>query len=157
MGPYLVSDMGILRVDGHVIQNPVYLWLYEHMPLVSRMHWLHRWLPFLGALILPWSIKGLMQMGRAMWIIPFLLVGEWGWRGHFTVSSTPAIESTCYAGLMYPEKPILLLPFSYSSRAAVFQPLHKHPIVNPIGVSYEASRWPRHIKNFFRNQFINGQ
>ena len=86
MGPYLVSDMGILRVDGHVIQNPVYLWLYEHMPLVSRMHWLHRWLPFLGALILPWSIKGLMQMGRAMWIIH--LLGANGLERAFTVSST---------------------------------------------------------------------
>ena len=108
MGPYLVSDNGIMRVDGHVIQNPAYLWLYEHLPLVARMHWLHRWLPFLGALILPWSIKGLMQMGRAMWIIPLVLIGEWGWKGHFSVSSTPSIESSCYAGLMYPEKPILL-------------------------------------------------
>ena len=146
MGPYLMSDTGLFRVDGHVLQNPIYLWLYEHMPLVSRMHWLHRWLPFLGALILPWSIKGLQQLGRGMWVIPLLLIGEWGWKGHFLVSSTPSIESTCYAGLMYPDKPILLLPFSHSSRGAVFQPIHKHPIVNPIGISYEPSRWPESYK-----------
>ena len=142
IGPYLTSDTGLFRVGGQVLQNPVYLWLYEHMPLVSRMHWLHRWLPFLGALILPWSIKGLMQIGRGMWLIPLLLIGEWGWRGHFEVSSTPSIGSVCYSQFLYPDKPILLLPFSHSSRGAVFQPLHKHPIINPIGISYESSRWP---------------
>ena len=142
MGPYLMSDDGLFRLGNQLLQNPLYLGLYEHLPLVSRMHWLHRWLPFLGALLLPWGVKGLMQLGRGMWLLPLLLVGEWSWRGHFTVSSTIQPESVCYEQLMYPDKPILLLPFSHSSRAAVFQPIHKHPIVNPIGISYEKSRWP---------------
>ena len=142
MGPYLMSDDGLFRVGGQFLQNPLYLALYEHLPLVSRMHWLHRWLPFLSALLLPWAVKGLMQLGKGGWILPVLLVGEWSWRGHFSVSSTVQPESLCYAQLMYPDKPILLLPFTHSSRAAVFQPIHKHPIVNPIGISYEQSRWP---------------
>ena len=143
MGPYVVLDSGPLMLWGRAWENPLYLELFERLPLVSRMRWLHRWLPFLGVFLLPFAIKGLERAGRWKWIVPLFLLGEWGVKGRFDGASTKPIESQCYPSLERGVGSVLLLPFTQSSRASVFQPVHGLPIVNPIGVSYESSRWPQ--------------
>ncbi len=146
MGPYLLFGSGDL-LSGWVLKNPLYLWLYEYLPLVSRMHWPHRWLPFLVALLVPWTTSGVLwsqRVGKLIWFLPVLIVGEWVYKGQWNLSSTEVVTSKCYLQLASenPNSPIVLLPFTHSSRAAVFQPIHQHPIVNPISISYEPSRWP---------------
>ena len=150
MGPYWFSDAGIPGTGQMVFQNPLYMLMYEHVPLIDRMHWLHRWLPFLAALLIPWATTGMHHMairfGKGIWLIPILLLGEWGYKGQMVTSSTEPLQSNCYHDMSKGDTPIVLLPFSYSSRAAVFQPIHGHPIWNPISISYEEARWPLEYK-----------
>ena len=39
MGPYWMTDREPWMPGGFIIENPVYLWMYEYLPLISRMHW----------------------------------------------------------------------------------------------------------------------
>ena len=150
MGPYWLSDAGVHGVGQMAFQNPFYILMYEHVPLIDRMHWLHRWLPFLAALLIPWGTTGLhhmvMRLGKGIWLIPLVLLGEWGYKGQIVVSSTESTDSKCYLEMSKGTTPIVLLPFSHSSRAAVFQPMHGHPILNPISISYDEARWPTEYK-----------
>ena len=150
MGPYWFSDAGIPGAGQIVFQNPLYMLMYEYVPLIDRMHWLHRWLPFLAALLIPWATTGVhhiaIRFGKWIWLVPILLLGEWGYKDQMVISSTEPLQSNCYLDMSRGDTPIVLLPFSYSSRAAVFQPTHGHPIWNPISISYEESRWPQEYK-----------
>lgn len=152
MGPYWMRDAGVWQPGGMALQNPVYLWMYEYVPLVSRMHWPDCWLPVVGLLLLPSSIRGLnrlMDNPRLVWLLgglPVVVLVELWLKGFLPLSHTPVVTaetSTCYAELSEDrvEQPILLLPFAHASRAAVYQPFHQHPIVNPISISYESGRW----------------
>lgn len=159
MGPYWMTDREPWMPGGFIIENPVYLWMYEYLPLVSRMHWPDRWLPIIACLMLPLVSRGLevfFQNQRLRWfqiLLPVVVLVELSIKGMIPLSNTTAVTSEtsqCYSSMKTEsvESPILLLPFAHSSRAAVFQPLHQHPIVNPISISYESARWSTEYQAF---------
>jgi hypothetical protein len=147
-----MTDIEAWRPGGFIVENPVYLWMYETVPLVSRMHWPDRWLPIIACLMLPSVARGLegaFKETRLSWVqfaLPMVVLFELWLKGSVPLSHTTSItaeSSSCYSNMAteHAESPILLLPFAHSSRGAVFQPFHRHPIVNPISISYESARW----------------
>jgi hypothetical protein len=157
LGPYLQTDQGLIGLEeGELVSSPLYLWLYENMPMMGRMHWPERWLGVIISLLLPVVTIGLARFcQRKHWLFLFVLCGVCldsivKQKVPLTLYSVPE----CYLELrQQPEGLVLISPFLYADRSIVYQPIHQHKVVNPIGSSYDKKKW----NDDYRDQILELQ
>ena len=161
LGPYLQTDQGLIGLaEQRLIGSPLYLWMYEHVPLVHRMHWPERWLGVIATLLIPLAVRGLETFSLSKWIVVSVMVFvfvEARFKEQWPLSYTTFEPPKCYLELAdQPDGLLLMSPFIYSSRAIVYQPLHGKDIINPIGSGYDEKKWLEAYHRFLRQMTFIG-
>ena len=119
--------------------------MYEHIPVINRMHWPERWLSVIATLLIPLAVRGLERVSTAKFLVPVAVVlafADAGVKDFWPMSHTTFEPPNCYLQLAnQPDGLLLISPFVYSDRAIVYQPIHRKSIVNPIGSGYDEIKW----------------
>lgn len=125
-----------LATGGAVVENPLYVFLYEHVPYVARLGFPERVAAFGFPLLAAAAALGLARTD-AVWaaLLPAVALAEAAWRSDLPVQSTawsfpPAVDIVAREG-----GAVFTLPAGNAEEAMVEQTRHGQPISGGMGQS----------------------